>query len=216
MYLISILVACLVYFSLTPYLIIYRISPVRRRWLPHAHPFRTHPSFGPPDNRDPPEPRNHDECVAQGKASDDYRGFKNAHVRFDTGINRSCPLSFLHLFDIVWDICPDMMHIVKNFFEKITFQLFAGKRAPEWDKSKNKRPAKGEDDYRRKLRRHNDAKQRWEKAVEQNKQCTFSEADQKLVDQRVKNLVGPAKWIKSSMVSQHISTHPFKYTYKYT
>lgn len=176
------------------------------RWLPADHPWRTDPSFGPPCDTDPPEPRDHDECVAQGKASDDYRGFKNAHVKEETGINRSCPLSFLHLFNIVWDVCPDMMHIIKNFFEKLTFKLFAGKRKPEWDKSKNKKPAKGDPDFRRKTRRHNEAKKRWKLAVEQNEMCTFSEADQIIVDQRVKNLVGPARWIKSSMVSEHMNT----------
>jgi hypothetical protein len=51
---------------------------------------------------------------------------------------------------------------------------------------------------------HEDAVARWELAVKQNQQCTFSEADQKLVDQRVKNLVGPAKWIKNSMVCVHM------------
>ena len=181
------------------------------RWLPADHRFRTDETFGSPNHSGPPEPRNHDECVAQGKASDEYIGFQNAHVKNDTGINRSCPLSFLHLFDIVWDICPDMMHIIKNFFEKLTFKLFAGKRTPQWDNSKNKKPAQGVDGYRDKLKRHKDAKKRWKKAVDQNTKCIFSEADQKLVDQRVKNLVGPARWIKNSMVSEHMCMDVYTY-----
>jgi hypothetical protein len=143
--------------------------------------------------------------VAQGKASDDYRGFRNAHVKYTTGINRSCALSFLHLFDIVWDICPDMMHIIKNFFEKLTFKLFAGQRTPEWDKSKNKKPEKGASEYSSKLRRHNDAVARWKRAVEQNRLCIWSEADRKTVDMRVKKLVGPSRWIKNSMVRNRIT-----------
>jgi hypothetical protein len=175
------------------------------RWLPADHPFRTDPTFGPLDNRGPPEARNHTECVAQGTASDNYQGFQKYHVKHDTGINCSCPLSFLHQFDIVWDICPDMMHIIKNFFEKLTFKLFTGMRTPEWDKSKNKMPAKGDADYKRKYARHQDAKARWKTAVQQNLLCTFSDEDQKLVDQRVKNLVGPSKWIKNSMVRAHMT-----------
>jgi hypothetical protein len=98
-----------------------------------------------------------------------------------------------------------MMHIIKNFFEKLTFKLFKGERTPEWDNSKNKKPAKEDEGYHQKLLRYKEARRRWEKAVEQNRQCIFSEADQELVDKRVKNLVGPAKWIKSSMVNEQLS-----------
>jgi hypothetical protein len=184
------------------------------RWLPKTHEFRTDLRFGPPNHDGPPDPRRAAECVEQGKASDNYRGFQNAHVKNTTGINRSCPLSFLFLFDIVWDICPDMMHIIKNFFEKLTFKLFAGLRTPEWDKSKNMKPQAGAEDYAAKLNRHEDAVARWKLAVHQNQQCTFSEADRKMVDQRVKNLVGPTKWIKNSMVSVHMND-PFVYMHTY-
>ena len=61
------------------------------RWCPQDHEFRTDPSFGPPNHNDPPDPRQNDECVEQGKASDNYRGFKNAHVKDSTGINRRAP-----------------------------------------------------------------------------------------------------------------------------
>jgi hypothetical protein len=106
-----------------------------------------------------------------------------------------------------------MMHIIKNFFEKLTFQLFAGERTPGWDSSKNKKPAKNAKDYIRKLQRHIDAKRRWTKAVKQNKLCIWSEADRKIVDERVKDLVGPARWIKSSMVRKTMTLCIYSYVY---
>jgi len=130
------------------------------RWLPKNHRFQRDESFGSARRQDPPDARNADECVAQGKDCDHYRGFKNAHPSETTGINRSCPLSFLHLFDIVWDICPDMMHIVENWLEKLTCKFFSGARVPEWDKSKNKGPAKGAANFTENMDRHLDAKAR--------------------------------------------------------
>ena len=170
------------------------------RWLPPGHRFRLNPDFGPKRDTGPPAARKHAECVAQGKASDNYTGPDTQHVRSASGINTACALSFLNLFDIVWDICPDMMHIIKNFFEKLTFKLFSGSRVPKWSHAKNKPPRKDDPDYASKQKHHLDARARWEKAVEQNKKCIFSAADQELVDRRVKHLVGPANWIKNSMV----------------
>jgi hypothetical protein len=202
--------------------------PLVCRWLPKNHRFRRDKDFGSYKGKDPPDARNAAECVAQGKASDTHQGAKNAHPKGTTGINRSCPLSHLHLFNIVWDICPDMMHIVKNFFEKISFKLFSGARVPEWDASKNVVPAKGAANYAEAKLRHQEAVARWKLAVVQNNACIFSKSDQELVDRRVKNLVGPAKWIKGSMVCDddddilclvlHISILffiplPFSYTY---
>ena len=175
------------------------------RWLPPNHQFRADAAFGTKRDTGPPRARTHAESVQQGLDSDNYRGTKKGHVRKLTGINTSCALSFLHLFDIIWDVCPDMMHIIKNFFEKLSFKLFAGACVPVWSASKNKMPDDDDAQYDRKKARHDDAKARWEKAVEQNKKCLFLTADQELVDRRVKHLVGPANWIKNSMVpTKHI------------
>jgi hypothetical protein len=98
------------------------------------------------------------------------------------------------------------MHIIKNFFEKLTFKLFAGNRAPTWSTAKNPEPDKNDAEYDTKMANYEDARARWELAVAQAGKCTFSKADQELVDRRVKNLVGPANWIKNSMV-QLITSH---------
>jgi hypothetical protein len=174
------------------------------RWLPRGHRFRRDVRFGEGRGKaTPPEPRNHAECVEEGKASTNWTGHETRHPRHQSGIDGTCALIYLHLFDIVWDICPDMMHIIKNFFEKLTFQLFSGDRVPNWSASKNKEPEdKTAPDYADKMARYNEAKALWELAVKANKKCIFTEADQKLVDRRIKNLVGPANWIKNSMVHE--------------
>ena len=92
------------------------------------------------------------------------------------------------------------MHIVKNFFEKLTFQVFAGKRVPSWAASKNKKPDEGASNYESKMATHLAAVKRHTEAVEKHKKITFDSASQSLVDRRVKQLVGPAKWIKKTMV----------------
>ena len=93
-----------------------------------------------------------------------------------------------------------MMHIIKNFFEKLTFNLFSGSRVPVWSDAKHPMPSESDDDYDEKLARYEVARARWELAVKQNKKCIFPKYDQELVDKRVKYLVGPANWIKNSMV----------------
>jgi hypothetical protein len=44
------------------------------------------------------------------------------------------------MFSMVWDFCPDVMHIIKNFFEKLVLGTFTGSRRPKWASSKCKEP----------------------------------------------------------------------------
>ena len=102
-----------------------------------------------------------------------------------------------------------MMHIIKNFFEKLTFKLFGGERVPRWSTAKCPKPVPSDPDYDSKLDRYTDSYQRWRKAVAANDKCIFTEAQRKAVDKRVKTLVGPANWIKNSMVINRINTHTY-------
>ena len=93
----------------------------------YGHPWRTDPRFGKPEIRPPPPLRSHDKAVAQGAESDsepyftynDKTGDK-PHPRYASGINGSSPLSDIPLFDIVWDLYADGMHMLVNFFGKTT------------------------------------------------------------------------------------------------
>jgi hypothetical protein len=171
------------------------------RWLPRGHRFRRDETFGAKRGSNPPGARTHAEAVEQGEESDNWTGAANAHPRKTSGINASCPLSKLYLFDIIWDICPDMMHIIKNFFEKLTIAVFSGKRVPPWSESKHPVPDKDDEAYETKLASFTRARARWTLAVQQHQKCIFPVADQELADRRMKNLVGPANWIKNSMVT---------------
>lgn len=178
------------------------------RWCPAGHPFRSNRAFGDAATRaeDPPASRTHEEVKQQGKDSDEYTGPANAHPSNTTGVNGVCALVYLHLFNLIWDVCPDMMHIVKNFFEKFTFKVFNGSRVPTWVASKNKEPAKDAPDFDRKMRAHKSARKRWERAVKQHKSVVFDDHSKSLVDRRIKQLVGPSNWIKSSMVTALLGT----------
>ena len=44
------------------------------------------------------------------------------------GVKEWCPLSALWGFDVVWDIVPDMMHIIKGLIEKYVVNTMKGKR----------------------------------------------------------------------------------------
>ena len=43
-----------------------------------------------------------------------------------TGVNEWCPLSALHLFDIIWDIMPDLMHMIKGLLKDHLLKLLLG------------------------------------------------------------------------------------------
>jgi len=48
----------------------------------------------------------------------------------DSGIHSSCPLRWIFMFDLVWDIMPDMMHIIWGIWHRHLLQLMGGKRDP--------------------------------------------------------------------------------------
>jgi hypothetical protein len=182
------------------------------RWLPDGHHFHADPAFGPQRATDPPAPRTHAETVKAGEASDAWTGPDNGHPRYASGVNSLCALTFLYLFDIIWDVCPDMMHIIKNWFEKLTFRLFAGLRIPQWSSAKNPKPKQGVADYPARKAKYKRQKALYKRAVAQTLKCTFPAADQAVVDRRIKNLVGPATWIKNSLVHTRMYNYVFYVT----
>ena len=125
-----------------------------RQYLPARHMLRgASGMYGPVETRPPPPPRTHAEYVAQGKANEVHEAkvrhpdaLKNKHYKKDlpyktTGVKECCPLRFLHLFDLVWDILPDMMHIILGIFKRHIMELFTGKRMPSTVKPRKKNSA---------------------------------------------------------------------------
>jgi hypothetical protein len=56
----------------------------------------------------------------------------------NTGIKQSSPLAEIPMFDLVWDILPDMMHIMSGIWARHIFALLASKRQPAAVKSRKK------------------------------------------------------------------------------
>jgi hypothetical protein len=185
------------------------------RWLPPDDPLRR--GYG---LEGPPAPRTHHQACKEAKDSDSkpYHTWEYAtHVRLKTGINHWCPLSVLYKFDMVWDFCPDMMHLIKTFFERLVIGVFSGAREPSSFKRKEPaKPAKGapaaeRKDFGEKMRQFKARKTEHQKEVEASTECTFDPEDQRIVDERVQNLVGYPCWIKTSLV--RTLTHMNQYTY---
>ena len=99
-----------------------------RRELPDDHPFRTSTLFDENENGAPSVNRSDAACIRAGILSDRLRGRqRSAHVK-KTGISTYCVLSMLYLFSIVWDIMPDMMHIIKGLFNTHLIPMLKGER----------------------------------------------------------------------------------------
>tara|TARA_B110000902_G_scaffold53995_1_gene62728 strand:- start:748 stop:1197 length:450 start_codon:yes stop_codon:yes gene_type:complete len=148
-----------------------------------------------------------------------YTGPAKAHPRKSTGVNETCALAFLFLFNLIWDVCPDMMHIIKNFFHKLTFKVFSGGRVPKWSAKSfgQHAPAQPEKtvdgrrvqkkeymeqmvEWKVKMKKYDERRAEWATACIQHHKVVFTAEDQGIVDRRVKQLVGPSKWIKATMV----------------
>jgi hypothetical protein len=106
-------------------------------WTPVDHLVRQDARYDSQELRPPPAKRTHTEAVAQGLACDAYHGAECHHPRTQHGINGSTPFAHLPLFDIIRDLCPDMMHVVVNLF-KHWIPLLAGTRVPKKSKKFNR------------------------------------------------------------------------------
>jgi hypothetical protein len=179
------------------------ICSLSYRWLGMTDPLRR-----AGDTAGPPAPRTHCKACAEAKLSESkpyHTWDTKTHIRYTTGINHWCPLSVLYMFDMIWDFCPDMMHIIKTFWERLVLGVFSGERKPNFSAKEPAKPKGTPTDdvrkaYQAKRRKYHEAQQEWARDCKDFESCLFSEADRKLVDQRVQNLVGYPYWIRNSMV----------------
>jgi hypothetical protein len=166
------------------------------RWLHPDDPARSYGSglhddgtgFTSEEHREPPEPRTHEESMCQGKQAEDYWGADKNNPRHQTGIKGWCPLGELPMFDIIWDICPDMMHIIKNLFERFFGSLLEGLRVPKPPKSTFKPPRHSDPDYDAKFAAHDLEMERHALATEKATTCTLSQYGKHQVDIRCRKL----------------------------
>ena len=108
------------------------------------------------DTPAPPASRTHEETNRLGKQADTYdksRAPENSHPKHDTGINRWCPLAILALFNLILDVCPDMMHIIKGIFGGHWIPLLKGERHIARPRFKSKKIPTNETDTARRIRK---------------------------------------------------------------
>lgn len=122
-----------------------------RRYLPTNHPLRAASGiYGARETRPPPPNRTHADFIAHGRANEEHDAGlrrpepkKNGYLKKDSpyktsGIKGLSPLRFIPLFDLVWDILPDMMHIVWGCWQRHFLALMKGQRAPKRVKPRKK------------------------------------------------------------------------------
>lgn len=107
-----------------------------RRFLGDQHPWRRDGRFGGLMTDPPPLYRTGEATAAAGRRNEQWTRAKNAAPWKTTGVKTQSPLSFLPLFDLVWDMGPDMMHLVLNFFDGHVLPLYTGKRYPAKPKAR--------------------------------------------------------------------------------
>jgi hypothetical protein len=88
-----------------------------RRNLRDNHPYRTDARWPHRENRYPVPLRERAEVEAQAREIHEMEpGPDKARMQKATGIDGLCLLVLISLFDIIWDMMPDMMHITKGVF----------------------------------------------------------------------------------------------------
>jgi hypothetical protein len=99
--------------------------------------------FGTEERGTPPPSRTHDGMCADGRANEAHRlavlngdAYKKDSPYKLSGVKELCPLSFCPLFNVVWDMCPDMMHIIPAIMKGHIVPLLKGMRTPAQPKSR--------------------------------------------------------------------------------
>ena len=89
-----------------------------RQHLPTDSTLRDCPTFSAPEHRPPPHHRDNDNMCATGQELDAMERGPELHRRQkECGVYGSCILCSLDLFDMVWDITGDMMHLLKQMWK---------------------------------------------------------------------------------------------------
>ena len=117
-----------------------------RRYLPENHRLRLHAAYGPPERQPPPEHRTHADYCDSGRDNASYTGPPSRAPYKESGVKAVSVLAALPLFNLVWDVTPDMMHIIQGAWKRHITALLKNKRAPaqpkarqQWSDRANKR-----------------------------------------------------------------------------
>jgi hypothetical protein len=117
-----------------------------RCFLPTNDPKRRDATYGPVEDRPPCAPRTHSDFIRHGQENDTYKGPKIRAPYKYSGIKELSMLACLPLWNMVWDILGDMMHIIVGLWKGHIIDMLAGKREPAhpkprqtWTAAENKK-----------------------------------------------------------------------------
>ena len=105
-----------------------------RRELPSDHPLRKNSNWQTHELRPGVGHRTHDGSELHGLNAQTWTGTKKDHPRKLFGIKEWCVLCILHLFNVVWDFMPDMMHQISGTFSNHFIPMLKLKRNPKAEK----------------------------------------------------------------------------------
>ena len=129
-----------------------------------------------------------------------YRGPKSRHPMHATGVKYLSGLHFVPLFDIIRDMCPDMMHVVQRLLPGRLMPLLKGFARPA--RFKDLKPKTGETKAEIKTREsHNRTGKKDRDAVVRDVMlCEMSKVDLRTLDQRSLMLGGQKTWVRNNLL----------------
>ena len=144
-----------------------------------------------------PAPRTHSSFVNDAVANETHRGWKKDAPYKRTGVKELSPLAALPMFNLVWDVLPDMMHVIPGIWKRHVFAMFNGDRLPA--KPRPRKSLSAADNA--KLMADHAA------AVAHLAEWSLAPEEREMLDQRSMDLGGEPKWIRSNiMICSHTST----------
>jgi hypothetical protein len=97
-----------------------------RQHLPEEHPVRSDETYGPQEEREPPATRTHADTCERGKDIEQMDEAPKTAAQKDSGVYGFCVLAFLAMFNVIWDITGDMMHIIKGMWMRRLMPMLKG------------------------------------------------------------------------------------------
>ena len=111
----------------------HNVAMDNRRHLPQSHPLRDDARFGPPclfEESPPPSKRTHAKTVNAAREVERLGGSEREKKVKATGVRGESLFALLKLFNIIADCLPDMMHILKNLWQRYFLPYFKGEVQP--------------------------------------------------------------------------------------
>ena len=150
------------------------------------------------EERPPCAARTHAKAVKRGREAEGYQGFKKDHPSKLYGIKRLSPLVYFPLFDIIWDILPDLMHIIEGLQKTHILPLLKRKRKPKVPKPLKKRKVQTPKDAQKREAAFKKVQATHAKVVAHVHTWELSDKNLKIVDTRSQLMGGQKSWIRSN------------------